>query len=477
MGDAAIEWPTPGAGRTTRRTGDPGRRRLLAVAALALSLVAAACSNSSGNATGSPAAPPGSVGTSIPGGGEAEKVAIEGVPGVTDDEIAFTIIGTKAGNPLGTCILDCFADGIDAYFAFRNSQGGVQGRQLVVAKQLDDEVGQNQVRALEVTSDQDSFGVFNAPLLASGFETLAEARIPTYVWAINFIDMAGHDSIYGNLGVTCVSCSQRGTIYAAKDSGATKVAALGYGVTQASKDCVESQRRSVEMHGDELGIEMVYTNPELPYGLANGVAPEVTAMKEAGVDFIFTCIDLNGTKTFAQELERQGMADVPMLHQNTYDHAFVAEGDPLFEGDILAPRFRPFEASNEGALADYFEWIDQTGSARSELAMVGWINADIAYQGLLAAGPDFDREKVIAATNAMTDYSADGLLNPIDWSRQHEPATEDDPTTHGYATECISLIRVGPGGSFDLIGDPDKPFLCWSNANKDWSDPEPTDIE
>ena len=31
--------------------------------------------------------------------------------------------------------------------------------------------------------------------------------------------------------------------------------------------------------------------------------------------------------------------------------------------------------------------------------MDGWINADLAYEGLVAAGPDFDRQKVIDATN------------------------------------------------------------------------------
>jgi hypothetical protein len=63
--------------------------------------------------------------------------------------------------------------------------------------------------------------------------------------------------------------------------------------------------------------------------------------------------------------------------------------------------------------------------------MLGWIAADLAYQGLVEAGPEFDRAKVIAATNTLTAYSADGLINPIDWSRQHVPPTQDDPKTHG----------------------------------------------
>ena len=36
-------------------------------------------------------------------------------------------MGTNSNNPLGTCVLDCFSDGVEAYFAFRNSQGGIFG--------------------------------------------------------------------------------------------------------------------------------------------------------------------------------------------------------------------------------------------------------------------------------------------------------------------------------------------------------------
>ena len=37
------------------------------------------------------------------------------------------------------------------------------------------------------------------------------------------------------------------------------------------------------------------------------------------------------------ELERQGMTDVVLYHPNTYNHTFVEEADPLFEGDFVVP--------------------------------------------------------------------------------------------------------------------------------------------
>jgi branched-chain amino acid transport system substrate-binding protein len=171
------------------------------------------------------------------------------------------------------------------------------------------------------------------------------------------------------------------------------------------------------------------------------------------------------------------MGDVPMLHSNTYDTQFVADAEGLFDGDLVSVQFRPFEAEpGESGLGDFLEWMDATGSDVTEISMVAWVDAELAYQSLVAAGPEFDRASVIAATNAMTAFTADGIVNPIDWTRQHEPPTQDDPTTHGYATECVSYVRI-VDGAFELVGDPEAPFFCWSNASRDWADPESTNFE
>jgi branched-chain amino acid transport system substrate-binding protein len=433
-------------------------------------LVAAACGNADDDDDGGSAAP------DDQSSGESATPA-SGVPGVTDDEIRFAAFGTNSNNPLGTCNLDCFVDGINAYFAFRNSEGGIGGRDLVVSTELDDELSRNQERALEIVSADDVFGAFSATQLANGWADVAEAGIPLYVWGIHSVEMNGQESIFAANGVTCGTCTSRSLPYAGTLVDATTVGVLGYGVSEASKDCAGANRDSVEMYADETGQEVGYFNDDLAFGLPNGIAPEVTAMKDAGVDFVTGCMDLNGMKSLAQEMERQGMGDVPMLHPNTYDQAFVEEAGDLFEGDLVLVSFRPFEAeAGDSGLDDYFHWMEETGSEPTEPAMQGWINADLAYQGIVAAGENFDRQSVIEATNQMTDYTADGLVNAIDWSRQHDAPTQDDPATHGYAHECYAFVQVHDG-EFSVVGDADKPWSCWDNESRDWSDPEPTNFD
>lgn len=437
-----------------------------------LSVMAAACGNSGGDSGSPTTTGDADPGTTAPddAGDRDTFVEITGVPGVTDDEIAYAAIGTRTNNPLGTCLLDCYLEGIKAYFAFRNSEGGIYGRDLALAQELDDELGQNQVRALEVTSSDSVFGVFEATLLASGWGDLDAAGVPTYVWGIHATEAANRSSIFPSTAIRCADCTGRAIPFAVQTAGATRVASLGYGTSENSKVCAQSVAASIDLYSDDIGAEMAYLNDDLDFGLAGGIGPEVTAMKEAGVDFIATCMDLNGMKTLGQELARQGMEDVVLYHPNTYNQQFVEEAGGIFEGDFVSVQFLPFESDSSGsALGDFLTWMEEQGSEPSELAMVGWLNASLAFEGLLAAGPEFDRAKVLAATNAMTDFDAGGLIEPIDWTEAHVPYTQ---ATRGADTgmECTALVRI-EDGAFVTVGPKDRPWVCWDGEGTDWSEP------
>ena len=244
-------------------------------------------------------------------------------------------------------------------------------------------------------------------------------------------------------------------------------------MSESSQRCAQAGAATMERYGEDVGgIDVSYLNDDLAFGLPNGVGPEVTAMVESDTDLVVGCLDLNGMKTLAQELERQGVRDdITLVHPNTYDQQFVADAGDLFVGDYITSSFRPFEAdAGDSGLQDYFDWMEETGAPLSEPAMVGWINADLAYQGLLAAGEGFTRQSVIDATNQMTAYTAQGLIQPVDWSRQHNPPTEDDLTNAG-AMDCQPIVQVDADAQFEVVGDPAAPFNCWPGDTRDWSEP------
>ncbi len=402
-------------------------------------------------------------------------VPLDGVPGVSDEEIGVAVIGTNSNNPLGNCVLDCYQTGVQAYFDMVNSEGGLYGRQLVINRSIDDELFNNQAASLEVIAEDDSLAAFTATLFASGWADLDEAGIPNYHWGIHPTDAAGLQTNFPLPAASCPTCTSRFIAYLAQQAGATRVAALGYGITENSRTCANTYADSIDLYSGDIGAETVYLNNELEFGLPNGIGPQVTAMVEAGVDFIVSCIDLNGMTTLAQELERQGVRDqIAMHHANGYDHAWAARLGSLLDGDLVAFQHAPFEATGVAAVADFLEWTEANGGPIGEPTMYGWVNADLFVAGLKAAGPEFSREAIIEASNTeLTEYSANGLVNETDWSRQHLPPVPEDRITNGHRKECVAAVRI-QGGAYELLGTADAPFLCWDNSNTDWADPEPT---
>ncbi|MET0908642.1 MAG: ABC transporter substrate-binding protein [Ilumatobacteraceae bacterium] len=418
-------------------------------------------------------------GTSEPAGDSGpdlgEFAPISGVPGVTDEAIQYAVLGTGPSNPAGYCLLECYLGGVQAYFDYRNSIGGVHGRQLEISHEVDDELANTQVELLELIGSDDVFGTFFAPLIPSGHEDANAARMPIYTLVQGGPEGAGFDNVYIP-AIFCADCLRKSVVHQAELLGATRVASLGLGVSQASKDCVAATEQAFDQWGPDVGIEFVYANDTLPFGLTNGLAPEVTAMKEAGVDFVTLCIDQNGALTLEQELNRQGMAEIPVLLPQGYgDTEFVEANAELLEGDVLSLFSRPFEANQEGTLVpEMIEWIDAGGYKMNDQAIQGWINADMAVSGLLAAGPQFDRESVIQATNAITAYDASGLVPTIDWTKQHTRYTGETMLTDGPPVGCTALVRI-EGGEFVLIGNPNAPYYAYDSSTMDWTEPTESD--
>ena len=449
----------------------PGR---LCAAVLVLALATASCGNADDDdAEATTTTAEGGGGGGETGGGEGDRETFMPVdaPGVSDEEIRFGSIATISGNPLGTNIGNAYHEGIEAYFAWRNSEGGIYGRELVLDPIYDDQLGNNAQRAQELASSDEAFGSFGATLLFTGAEVLEEAGIPTFAWGIHS-EFIGKRNLFGHIAPICGGCPGRTWPYLATLADASKVGILAYNTSDSSINCAEGIRESIEIYGDDAGgMEVAFYDANLNFGLPTGLAPQVSEMKDAGVDFIGTCMDLNGVKVLGEELEKQGMDDVIIQHPNSYDAAFVAANADLFEGDLVITTFTPFEAQVDSALQDkFFEWTDELGIERHELTMVGWLNADLAFNALLGAGPEFDRAKVVDAARSMTSYTAENLIAPIDWSRQLEdPATNEDARGE---KQCIASVRVEDGEFVQATGEEGKPWVCWDNSDDAYTEPE-----
>jgi branched-chain amino acid transport system substrate-binding protein len=380
-----------------------------AAVTLALLLAFAACGNSGGDdsASGSNS---GTTATTAKAADLTKNVPVQ-APGVTDSEIHVAVIASKT-NPLNGKYAE-IADGMNAYFDMINSKGGIYGRQLKITSERDDVVGlQNQEQVQASLAEDNVFATFLATLMFGGADALAAAKMPTFIWNIN-PEMAGHNNIFANSGALCFDCTGQIVPYIAKQLKATKVGILAYGVANQSKLCAQGIRKSLEKYPT---AQVAFYDDTIGFAEPN-LSAQVAQMKQKGVDFVETCMDINEVVVLGKEMQKQGLNAVQQL-PNGYDKALIANNGSLLENSIVIPQFVAYEQTPQiPEVKKYLAQMKKIGKDPVEVATAGWILADEFVTGLKLAGPEFSQQKGIDALNTLTAYSDNGMVQPINWTK------------------------------------------------------------
>ena len=432
--------------------------RCFLIVLMSLLLVAAACGNAGEGDDASDDASSDTTAANVEDGEvsdaqDDEFVAVD-QPGVTDDTITVSGVAS-ATNPLGAPY-DQVWEGVDAYFAMVNGEGGIYQRELVLPEENrhDDQFAQNQTEVQRIITQDDPFAVVGvATLNFAGADLLVDENVPTFGWNIQQ-EWQNGPNLFGEKG-SYLDFTGGGPLlpFVAREIGAEQVAVLAYNVPQSS-DCLTGIENGFEKYGQDAGAEIAYADSSLAYGTTD-LSVQVQQMSDAGVDLVTTCMDTNGVTTLAREMQRQGL-DVPQYLPNGYDYDLLADFGDLFEGSYVGTQFVPFEfePQPEGT-QDYLEWIDETGGTVGELSLAGWLSAAQFVTGLRAAGPDFSRASVVDGLNSVTDFDAGGILPGTDWTIAHE-------TNPAQLCDAVSKIE---GGEFvPQFTAEGKPFICFENG-------------
>ncbi len=417
-----------------------------------LALVVSACGNSESSGGSTTIAAP-TESTAL----DQTNVPVD-QPGVTPTEIRVGGVASVT-NPLGGNYGEAFT-GAKAYFEKINSEGGIYGRQLQLVAERDDKIANNKAEVEALLSQGDVFAVLPiATLLFGGADALVEAGVPSFGWTIN-PEWEGTPeqpkaNLFGQNGsFLCLGCVQPQVPWVAKQAGATKAGVLGYAVPQSSQ-CADGWEKSFQEF-PEAGVEVAFKDSSLSYGTTD-FSVQVSKMKDAGVDFVITCIDTTGVVNLAKELKKQGVEAVQFL-PNAYDQELLEEFGDLFEGSYASVSFIPLEVSDKPqGMQDYLTWIEQVGGTPGENSIVGWLNAALLVEGLRQAGPEFTQQKVIDAINADTNWTADGFLTGVDWTVAH---TGQSPIT------CTPIVKIEGSTFVPQTGKDDKPFVCFDRQTK-----------
>ena len=394
------------------------RRRTVALAVtLVLVFAAAACGNSSSESkpttttAGNDGGTDGGTDTTLPG----EKVAVD-APGVTDDEIKVGGVAS-VDNPLGGKYGDSFA-GVKAYFDMINASGGIYGRSSSSSSEHDDKAFNNSTE-VEALLTEDIFAVLPvATLLFTGAQKLVDEGIPTFGWIINpEWEGSAEDpkaNLFGQTGsFLCFDCASPRPAVARRARPRRRRSACSATPSPSRQGASTGSRTRSTSTATGSDAEIAFVDQSLQFAQKD-LSVQVSKMKDAGVDFVATCMDTDGVITLAKEMKKQRLDAVQSL-PNAYDQDFLEEYGDLFEGSYVRTDFATFELPEDDqppGLKTFLERMEEAGVTPSENAIVGWLNADLFVTGLKEAGPDFDRQKLIDAINSITDYTADGIVYP-----------------------------------------------------------------
>jgi ABC-type branched-subunit amino acid transport system substrate-binding protein len=433
-----------------------------------VALLVSACGNSKSQTSPQTApANTGPVATTVPPQDLIKFVPGRG-PGIDDSkkQIRVAVITTKT-NPIGGKYAQ-FTDGLQAYFDTINAKGGIYGRKLVIVKNRDDTIGLQNVQQVQASiADDSAFATFVATLQFTGADLLAKAKQPTFIWNIN-PEMAtpkggpSHANIFGSLGALCFSCSGPYLPWLAGKEGISKVGILAYSkATSASSGlCADGIRASYQKYAPN--VKVAFFDDSLPFSA--DITTDVTRMKEAGVQFVNTCMDTNEVTKLAREMKKQGLKAVQQL-PNAYDHDAIGASGGIFEGSFINPQYVPWEATPQSpATKEFLDYTDAHNISRVELTEVGWIMGAMFLDGLKLAGPEFTKQKVIDALNTQTAESPGGLIAPIDWTKGHI-----DPTNNPSVRPklfCDASMKIVNNKFVPQFTQPGKPWICFdSNPN------------
>ena len=282
--------------------------------------------------------------------------------GVTGTEIR---VGGLASPPsvLNVPYQDGFA-GTKAYFDKVNKAGGLFGKKLKLVAQLSDQgAPSGNIRAVRsLVEEKKVFAVL--PIETNSFaggKYLADTGIPSFGYNIDAgycgtqdevlaiedaspniagpsgtFEQCPRTNIYGQEGsFLCFKCPSISPAVLAKQVGAKNAAILTYS-HPSSTACGDGDEASFKKYG----INIAFEDETLNFGFPDA-SDDAQKMKDAGVDYVATCMDFGGAYKISQELKQAGATGVTFYAPEGYRQDTIDKYGDNLNGWVFRLGFTP----------------------------------------------------------------------------------------------------------------------------------------
>jgi len=407
-------------------------RRGIGVVLIVCAVVAAGCSSSkksasTGSTTGSPTG-----------------ASTAPVPGVTATAITVGNVASVSGPVPG--IFQGAPYGVDAFFAYINSQGGVNGRKLQT-KFGDDAFNCNQ-NATQVENLMPDVLAF-----VGSFSVSDNCSAPVFTKNPDVADLAyvldtDMENLPNNFSVSPQPPGWRTgpyLYYKEKYPDHLNVGSL-YSNSAGGTFSWHGMRAAAQ----SVGYKMVYERAVAP--TETDFTADVLRMRSAGVNFLATSgLDPNSIARLVNTVRQQKWDPLIEAGGSVYAVDYLklfnpGAGDGVLQDQAFA-MFLGEDATTTPEVALFDTWMKKAhpGFALDLFAMFGWAEARLFVDALKEAGPNPTRAGLMAALKNIHHFDSNGLIAAVD------PAGKVPPS-------CWLIITI-KNGAYERVS-PDKGFTC-----------------
>jgi ABC-type branched-subunit amino acid transport system substrate-binding protein len=388
-------------------------------------------------------------------GGAGAQSSGASAPGVTANSITVGTISTQTGTLASN--FSSLIQGERAYFDYVNAQGGVNGRKIDYKYALDDGGNPTTFNQLANTLiNQDH--VFAVTGVGTAFFTpnlFVESGIPTYGYNVtgNWAGPANLFAAGGSVQYYPAGAPQWAFV-ARKTEPKPSIALVAYGIAASADSCQSAQ--SV-LSG--AGYNISYVDLKVSYP-GTTVATDVQRMKQAGSNFVVSCMDVQGNVNMARAIKQYG-ANMTQLWLDGNDQSTLDQNQSLMQGVYFYIAHVPFTASTSlyPGLKLYLTQMKkyEPNYVYDEVAMQGWESAALFVQGVKNAGANLTQANVIKQDNLLTAFTAGGLTAPTNWK---------DAGHSGHAPPyCGAIIKVQGDKYLPALNTGKNVFNCFQSIN------------
>ncbi len=333
--------------------------------------------------------------------------------------------------------------GTEAYAAYVNSRGGIDGRKIKVDSYDDGFTGALNKQSTSEAVQRD-FALVGGFSLEDSFGGTVLAANPDVPNVTNPLDHA--TAFLPNTVGPQVSNGGWGTGGLEYFKQKYPVEADAVGDLIANQPSALASWRIEKGAMEHVGLHVVY---DQQYAITQSdFNANVIAMRNAGVKMLF--IDQmpeNYAASVFRALDLQNFHPIVILGTSAYSGALIPNsgGAAAVDGSYMTLNSALFlgeDAAGLPAVSTFLSWVHKAapGFTPDLFTLYGWTSAELFAQALASAGPHPTRGSLLRALHGVTSFNADGII-----------VTSHPSSKSG--SNCFLLARV-ENGRFQRLDDP-----------------------